>query len=640
MDKKTLLGLLLIGAIFIGFTWYNSEKQADYMAAKAKQDSIQKVKQAAIDAENLKREAELTQRRDTIQETEQAVNPMTAEQVLEQSLGSVLYAATQGEEKFYIVENDVARYTFSNKGGRIASVELKNYQTYQKTPLKLFFPENSSFGVTLFTSRQINTDDFFFKTDLSETAPTIVENEDGTQVTFRLYAASDSYVEFLYTIPKDNYMIDYAIRFNNMENVISRTQTDLLFNWQSAAPQNEKGFTNENNYSTLAYMYPGEESFESLGMSDKDREEQVNVAMTWVAFKQQFFSSIFLAKDNFQNGVVEFKTFKPESGYIKDYSAQLSVPFNATQNQYDFQFYFGPNKYSIMKEYDLGIEKLIPMGSWIVGWINRWVVIPLFDWLGSFISNFGLIILIMTIIIKICIFPLTYKSYVSMAKMRVLKPELDQINEKYPKQEDAMKKQQATMDLYRSAGVSPMGGCLPLLIQFPILIAMFRFFPASIELRQQPFLWADDLSSFDSILNLPFSIPFYGDHVSLFALLMGISIFISSKISYSQNGASASQIAGMKFMMLYLMPLMMIFWFNNYSSGLSYYYLLSNIITVGQTIGFRYIIDDKKLHEQMKKAQTAKKSKKKSSWQQRYEEVMRQQQEMAKRNNQPQRRNK
>ena len=637
MDKNTIWGLLLVGAIFIGFTWYNSEKQSEYMAAKAKQDSVLRVKKAA-EAELLARQQEAMRVQDSIRGVSAEAERISAEEAMKLSLGSMLAAATEGEEKFYVVENDLARYTFSNRGGRIASVELKDYKTYKNTPLKLFYPENSYFGLKLFTNREIDTGDFFFTTDLSEASPTVVENENGTEVSFKLYADSASYVEFLYTIPKDNYMINYAVRFENMENIISRTQSDMMFTWQSVAPQNEKGFTNENNYTTLAYKYPDEESFESLGMSDKDRSEQVNVAMKWVAFKQQFFSSIFVADNSFQNGQVKFDTFKPETGNIKDFNAQLTVPYNAAQNEYGFQFYFGPNKYSVMKEYDLGIEKLIPMGSWIVGWINRWVIIPLFDWLGGFISNFGIVILIMTFIIKICIFPLTYKSYVSMAKMRVLKPEMDKINEKYPKPEDAMKKQQATMDLYRSAGASPMGGCLPLLIQFPILIAMFRFFPASIELRQQPFLWADDLSSFDSILNLPFSIPFYGDHISLFALLMGISIFISSKISYSQNGATATQMAGMKFMMLYMMPLMMIFWFNNYSSGLSYYYLLSNIITIGQTVGFRYIIDDKKLHEQMKKAQTAKKPKKKNTWQQRYEELMRQQQEMAKRNNPPQRR--
>lgn len=637
MDKNTIWGLLLVGAIFIGFTWYNSEKQSEYMAAKAKQDSVLRVKKAA-EAELLARQQEAMRVQDSIRGVSAEAERISAEEAMKLSLGSMLAAATEGEEKFYVVENDLARYTFSNRGGRIASVELKDYKTYKNTPLMLFYPDNSYFGLKLFTNREIDTGDFFFTTDLSEAAPTVVENENGTEVSFKLYADSASYVEFLYTIPKDNYMINYAVRFENMENIISRTQSDMMFTWQSVAPQNEKGFTNENNYTTLAYMYPGEDSFESLGMSDKGRSEQVNVAMKWVAFKQQFFSSIFVADNSFQNGQVKFATFKPETGNIKDFYAQLTVPYNSAQNEYGFQFYFGPNKYSVMKEYDLGIEKLIPMGSWIVGWINRWVIIPLFDWLGGFISNFGIVILIMTFIIKICIFPLTYKSYVSMAKMRVLKPEMDKINEKYPKPEDAMKKQQATMDLYRSAGASPMGGCLPLLIQFPILIAMFRFFPASIELRQQPFLWADDLSSFDSILNLPFSIPFYGDHISLFALLMGISIFVSSKISYSQNGATATQMAGMKFMMLYMMPLMMIFWFNNYSSGLSYYYLLSNVITIGQTVGFRYIIDDKKLHEQMKKAQTAKKPKKKNTWQQRYEELMRQQQEMAKRNNPPQRR--
>ena len=347
-----------------------------------------------------------------------------------------------------------------------------------------------------------------------------------------------------------------------------------------------------------------------------------------MAFKQQFFSSILIAGNDFQNATLQYETFAPGSGNIKQFHAQLSVPYTPQTDSYGFSFYFGPNKYSTLKKYDdLHLQRLVPLGGWIIGWVNRWLVIPTFDFLGKYIANYGLIILLLTIFIKIIISPLTYKSYLSTAKMRLLKPEMDKINEKYPKQEDAMKKQQAMMALYKSAGVNPMGGCLPLLIQFPILIAMFRFFPASIELRGKSFLWADDLSSYDSILHLPFDIPFYGDHVSLFALLMAVSVFITSKISYSQTAQAGPQMAGMKFMMLYLMPLMLLFWFNNYSSGLSYYYLVSNIITMGQTFGFRYIVNEDKLHQRMK--ENARKPKKMSKFQQRYEELMKQREQLA-----------
>ena len=311
----------------------------------------------------------------------------------------------------------------------------------------------------------------------------------------------------------------------------------------------------------------------------------------------------------------------------------MTLPYSASMTEgYDLQFYFGPNKFSVLKQYgDLEFQKLVPLGWWIIGWINRYVVIPVFDFLGSYIANFGIVILILTVLIKLLIFPLTYKSYLSTAKMRLLKPEIDKLNEKYPRKEDAMKKQQAMMQLYKSAGVNPMGGCLPMLIQFPILIAMFRFFPAAIELRDKSFLWADDLSSYDSIWTFPdgFSIPFYGDHVSLFALLMAVSLFITSKINYAQSaGMSNQQMPGMKFMMLYLMPVLLLVWFNNYSAGLCYYYFLSNLITIGQTYAFRYIVDEKKLHAQM--MENTKKPIKKSKWQMRLEEMQRQQEALRK----------
>ena len=317
----------------------------------------------------------------------------------------------------------------------------------------------------------------------------------------------------------------------------------------------------------------------------------------------------------------------------------MAVPYSAQVEGYDFAFYFGPNKYAILKKVtdnngaDLHMERLIPLGWGIFGWVNRWCVIPVFDFLRNYIGSFGIIIFILVLLVKLVISPLTYKSYVSMAKMRLVKPQIDELAKKYPKPEDAMKKQQATMELYKKAGINPMGGCIPMLIQLPILIAMFRFFPASIELREQPFLWADDLSSYDSIVNLPFSIPFYGDHVSLFALLMAVSLFGYSWFNYQQTASSQPQMAGMKFMMVYLMPVMMLLWFNSYSSGLTYYYFLANILTIGQTLVIRRMIDDEKIHAVMQ-ANAARKSKgKKSKFQQRYEELMRQQeaQQRAKR---------
>lgn len=615
MDKKTLIGLIVIGAILFGFTWYNASIQQKYAQ-----------EQQALTA------TQETESTDTIVPEVRQPDTLQAANQLERHIGSSLFQATTGTEKKIEVENDLMKVIFSNKGGKVASVVLKDYLTYQGTPLVLFPDSASVFDMSFFIKQQfnnvqINTGDYYFVADSSFT-PTFATDETSKNLTFRLDVDSAAHVDFVYTIYKDNYMIDFDVQFVGMENLLAQNQTDLEFTWQNVGMQNEKGFENENNYTTIAYKYPSDESVEQLRTSTEDKSETINSKVKWVAFKQQFFSSIFVAKDDFQNGTLGYSTFQPGEGKIKTFRAKVSVPFTPQLSEYNFNFYFGPNKFSVLKKYDdLHFERLIPLGGWIVGWINRWLVIPTFDTLGAHIANYGIIILILTLIVKILISPLTYKSYLSSAKMRLLKPEVDKLNEKYPKPEDALKKQQAMMALYKSAGVNPMGGCIPLLIQLPILYAMFRFFPASIELRGEHFLWADDLSSYDSILTLPFNIPFYGNHVSLFALLMAASMFIYSRINYNQTAGSAPQMAGMKFMMLYLMPIMMLFFFNNFASGLNYYYLLSNIITIGQTYGFRYIVNEDKLHQRMK--ENAKKPQKKSKWQQRYEEMVKLQQQQA-----------
>ena len=626
MDKNTLLGLLIIAIILFGFSWFNTKKQREFDKQQAQMlDSIERVSKVT------------EQERDSVLFTDvnDSLKTAQAEQALEQHLGHTLYQATKGTETFYTVENDVMALTFSNKGGRVSSVVLKDYKTYTGTPLELFADSSAHFDLSFFIKQgyndaQIQTSEYYF-TPLT-TDWSFPENEEQKEITLRLTVDSASYIDYVYTVQRDSYMIDFDVRFVGMQQLLSPTQSDMEIVWQNIGPQNEKGFDNENNYTTIAYNFPGDDGIEELGISKESKEETINAKLKWVAFKQQFFSSIFIAEDDFMNGSVRYTTFAPGEGKIKNFHAQLSVPYTQQTDQYHFNFYFGPNKYSVLKHYnDLHIQKLVPLGGWIIGWINRWIVIPTFDFLGKYISNYGIIILLLTIFIKILLSPLTYKSYLSTAKMRLLKPDIDKLNEKYPKPEDAMKKQQAMLALYKSAGANPMGGCLPLLIQFPILIAMFRFFPASIELRGKSFLWADDLSSYDSILQLPFNIPFYGDHVSLFALLMAVSVFISSKINYAQNAATTAgpQMFGMKFMMLYLMPLMLLFWFNNYSSGLSYYYLVSNIITIGQTYGFRFIVNEEKLHQRMK--ENAKKPRKMSKFQQRYEEMMKQREQMMRR---------
>lgn len=627
MDKKSLIGLLIIGVILFGFAWYNGSQQKKYAEQKAIIDSINLANKIEQFNEGL--DAQPSVPNNNLSDS----TAVAQEAAKEQYFGEYLYNATQGTETFYTIENDLIKMVLSNKGGRVATVELKDYKKYNGEPLLLFAENSSKFDLSFYIKRQYNdmqlkTADYYFTPVDPSTNVVLGENDTEKTFAFRLNIDSLSYVEYLYTVYKDNYMVDFDVRFVNMENVLSSNQRDLSVIWENTSYQNEKGFDNENRYTTIAYNYPDEKSIEELGISTEGKSETINSKMKWVAFKQQFFSSVFISDDTFQNGTIEYTTHKPEEEYIKNFIATLSVPFTPQTTDCSFQYYFGPNKFSVLKKYDMHLERLVPLGGWIVGWINRLIVIPTFDILGKFISNYGIIILIMTIIIKIIISPLTYKSYLSSAKMRLLKPDIDKLNEKYPKPDDALKKQQAMMELYRTAGANPMGGCLPLLIQFPILIAMFRFFPASIELRGQHFLWADDLSSYDSILNLPFNIPFYGAHVSLFALLMAVSVYVSARINYNQTAASGPQMAGMKFMMLYLMPLMLLFWFNNYSSGLSYYYLLSNIITIGQTYAFRYAVNDQKLHQKMK--ENAKKPKKKSKWQQRYDEMLKAQQQQMK----------
>ena len=332
---------------------------------------------------------------------------------------------------------------------------------------------------------------------------------------------------------------------------------------------------------------------------------------------------------------MSFTTEEAGSGYLKHYTSRMGLNYTPQQSEYNFSIYCGPNKYAVLSDVvgpageSIAMERLIPLGGWLVGWFNRWIVIPVFDFLRNYISSFGIIILILTILVKLLIFPLTYKSYLSSAKMRVIKPEMDALNEKYPRQEDAMKKQQEMMNLYKKAGINPMGGCVPMLIQLPLLWALFRFFPVSIELREQPFLWADDLSAYDSVLNLPFSIPWYGDHVSLFALLMCLTMVGFSYFTYQQQGtANQPGMAGMKFMMVYMMPAMMLFWFNDYASGLCYYYLVSQILTMIIMTSMRHFVDDDKIRYMIEKNSAKRKNSKKSRFQLRYEELMRQQEEM------------
>ena len=655
MDKKTILGIVVVAVLFLGFAYVNTKQQEKYqqeMAAwQAYQDSVAAASRPAVPAADSvaggAAESAVAASGETTAPEAEADLAQTVRQRRIAAMGEYLTAAQEAEPEEFTVENEVMTVRFSTRGGQITGVTLKDYTKYaprgQRDQLiELMDPASARFDMSFYVKNglnnvKVNTMDYVFRAEPVETAG------DARRVTMRLAVAENAWLEYEYLIynkqaPERDYLVDFNVRLVNMAPQMAN-QTSSGSDWANVSYQNEKGFQNENMYTTLAYRFPGESSIEELGMSDGAKSKSVSTAVNWVAFKQQFFSSVFIAPQNVSSANMAFDTAAPGSELLKSFSVQMAVPYSAQVEGYDFAFYFGPNKYAILKKVtdnngaDLHMERLIPLGWGIFGWVNRWCVIPVFDFLRNYIGSFGIIILILVILVKLVISPLTYKSYVSMAKMRLIKPQVDELNKKYPKKEDAMKKQQATMELYKKAGINPMGGCIPMLIQLPILIAMFRFFPASIELREQPFLWADDLSSYDSIVNLPFSIPFYGDHVSLFALLMAVSLFGYSYFNYQQTASSQPQMAGMKFMMVYMMPIMMLLWFNSYSSGLCYYYLLSNLFTIGQTLVIRRIVDDEKIHAVMQ-ANAARKSKgKKSKFQQRYEELMRQQeaQQRAKR---------
>lgn len=651
MDKKTILGIVVVAVLFLGFAYVNTKQQEKYqqeMAAwQAYQDSVAAASRPAVPAAGGAAESAVAASGETAAPEAEADLAQTVRQRRIAAMGEYLTAAQEAEPEEFTVENEVMTVRFSTRGGQITGVTLKDYTKYaprgQRDQLiELMDPASARFDMSFYVKNglnnvKVNTMDYVFRAEPVETAG------DARRVTMRLAVAENAWLEYEYLIynkqaPERDYLVDFNVRLVNMAPQMAN-QTSIGIDWSNVSYQNEKGFQNENMYTTLAYRFPGESSIEELGMSDGAKSKSVSTAVNWVAFKQQFFSSVFIARQNVSSANMAFDTAAPGSELLKSFSVQMAVPYSAQVEGYDFAFYFGPNKYAILKKVtdnngaDLHMERLIPLGWGIFGWVNRWCVIPVFDFLRNYIGSFGIIILILVILVKLVISPLTYKSYVSMAKMRLIKPQVDELNKKYPKKEDAMKKQQATMELYKKAGINPMGGCIPMLIQLPILIAMFRFFPASIELREQPFLWADDLSSYDSIVNLPFSIPFYGDHVSLFALLMAVSLFGYSYFNYQQTASSQPQMAGMKFMMVYMMPIMMLLWFNSYSSGLCYYYLLSNLFTIGQTLVIRRIVDDEKIHAVMQ-ANAARKSKgKKSKFQQRYEELMRQQeaQQRAKR---------
>ncbi|MBO5815634.1 MAG: membrane protein insertase YidC [Bacteroidales bacterium] len=612
MNKSNLTGFVLIFAILMGFSWYQSRQRTKQLEAQYQLDSIARVEQmAAMAMDSMKRAQGILPENDVQVKTLPAYKD------------SLLTEARLASESFYKLANDKVEIEFTTRGAQPYSVKVNGYMAYDSTALYLIEKGASQYGISLYAGENINTKDFVFH---------VAEHTDSTLV-MQLPFAGGGYIQQRFYLPADSYMMQNELSLVNMDGIIPRNVSMLDIDWSVVIPRLEKGYKNEKQYSNLDYYFTGDKKPENMGRG-RDGNERIDTRLKWFAFQQQFFSAIMTARNEFASADLSLKFFS-ESEYKNDgklmaCSARLRSDFQPGSNNVTipYEFYFGPNDYRTLKSYDQNYERIIPLGGWMVAWFSRFVIIPCFDLLGKFIHNYGLVILLMTILIKLLISPLTIKSYKSSAKMQVIKPEIDKLNAKYPNEKDAMKKQQAMMELYQKAGISPMGGCLPMLLQMPILFAMFRFFPASIELRQQKFLWADDLSAYDSIWDFGVNVPLLGDHLSLFALLMALTMFFYSKMTASQMSDDPNM-AGMKFMSLYLMPIMMFFICNNLSAALSYYYLLSNIITMIMTWYIRkFVVTEEKVRADM--MLRANQPKKKSKWQQRLEEAQRMQEQMQK----------
>lgn len=607
MDKNTITGLVLIGLLLIGFSYFSRPSAEQQEAWRQYNDSIALVQQQE-EAVRIKTEAALANEKE--------------ESLLDST--STFFLSAQGEEVFTTIENELMKVTLNNKGGRVYSVLLKEYYDQEKEPLVLF-DDNEAFMNFFFYNKKeaLQSKDYYF-TPVNQTA---------NSVSMRLASDSESYIDFTYTLNPKSYMVDFTIQAVGMSNVLSSSTNYVDIEWVQRARQLERGSTYENRLSNITYKLAGDKT---IRMSEsKDEDKSISERLDWVAFKNQFFSSVFIADQTFDKNLLKSKVDRAD-GYIKDYSAEMCTFFDPTGKEAtSMHFYFGPNHYKTLKAFDKGrkdkleLDDLIYLGWPVVRWINKFFTINIFDWLSNLGMSMGLVLLFMTILVKIVIFPATWKTYMSSAKMRALKPHIEKINQKYPNQEDAMKKQQEVMQLYGQYGVSPMGGCLPMLLQFPILMALFMFVPSAIELRQESFLWAADLSTYDDLIKLPFKIPFLGSHLSLFCLLMTATTIVNTKFTMDQQSTGQPQMAGMKWMM-YLMPVMFLFILNDFPAGLNYYYFLSTLIGVLTMMVLRKTTNEDKLLVQLEANKAKNKGKAKSGFAARLEAMQKEQEKLAK----------
>lgn len=646
IDKKTIIGLVLIFAVFGVWMYVSQPSEEERAKIKQKQDSAiaasMRAEQEAEKAERLSEDAEKKEQADIKQLAQAAEGndslATEARRILSNQFGAFSEAALN-KEQHLTIENELLKADLTSLGANIEQVTLKEYKTYHKDSVRFFTENGNSYGLNLsIGSKVLRTNELNFEVFVNDKPYTggeklSVKGKDSLVVSMRLYADADTltrnrgYLEYRYTLRGDDYRIGYSIITNNLEKVITDRNT-LEFVWNSKLRLKEKDGNVERKNSSIYYLLKDEVEYLKENGSD-DQKEENGIPIKWVSFKQQFFSTALIAESSNDFAYAKMQTITEKGQhdkYLRTMKADLNIPFDGDKEyfKYDMNFFFGPNKYSVVSDYNIDMEQIIPLGwgFFLLHWINCFVVLPVFNFLQQFGWSMGIIILVLTILVKLVLFPLAYKSYSSSAKMRVIAPEVQKINEKYPKQEQAMQKQQAIMNLYKRAGINPMAGCLPMLLQFPILVAMFRFFPASIELRQQSFLWADDLSSYDSILDLPFNIPFYGAHISLFCLLMTVAQVFYTKITMKQQPQN-NAMPGMKFMM-YFMPVMMLFILNSQSAALNYYYLISLCITFIQMFAIQKSINGEKVLKRLEA--NSKKPLKKSKWQQRIEALEKQNQ--------------
>ena len=606
MDKNTWIGFLLIAAIIVGFTMLSRPSKQELAERQRVQDSITLVRMAAAEAQRIS---------DSIS--------MQMEAPAEKKEAEAIQ-----EEQWITLENSHLRITLSSHGGVIQRAELLEYHASTDTvnPLCLFRADESSFGLTLVTinNRILHTSQLYF---------TPVESGDPRKAILRLPTSNeDAWLDFVYEL-SDDFMVHLALVPHNMQTELAQNINTLELQWQQIIPQQEQGRKFEERYAQLQYMCVGGD-IEKLSES-KDDSQKESARVKWIGYKDQFFSTVLIADDAFSSSQFQSTPQGKHSGYIKQYTTHTSVPFDLTgKTQTGFRWYMGPNHYHTLKAYDEGVEKenrlhlnqLVPLGWKIVSWINVILVIPMFDLFTSWGLHIGIVILLMTLVIKLIILPFVFVSYKSSAKMRALKPQIDAINERYPA-DKMQERQQATMQLYQQAGVSPMSGCLPMLFQFPVLMAMFWFLPTAIELRGKSLLWAHDLSTYDAVFHWGVNIPLLGDHLSLFCLLMTIANIGYTYVTM-QSQATDPNMKFMKYMM-YAMPLMFLFIFNDYAAGLSYYYLLSLFFTIFQTMIFRWTLDEKKLLAEMEENKKKKAGKPKSGFMARLEKMQREQQQLA-----------